>query len=108
MNLKTVKNHAQQGGVGINGVKTKIIRDTELKGKGIYGYAHPNGKQIDLYPDAFSSSENLIRTLGHERTHIHQFRNIGPATDTIIGNLYEEAAYASENSFIQFWKTGVK
>ena len=107
MNLKTVRGYAEAGGVGLDGVKLKIIRDAELKGKGVFGYAHPNGKQIDLYPDAFSSPENLIRTLGHERTHIYQFRTLGPETEAAFGgSLYERAAFGAEDAFIQFWKSG--
>jgi len=44
---------------------------SRLKGKNIYGYTHPDG-DIDLYLDAFTDIEPLIKTLGHERTHTMQ------------------------------------
>lgn len=35
-------------------------------------------KEIEiLYPDAFSSKENLVKTLGHERIHIYQQKFLG-------------------------------
>jgi hypothetical protein len=109
MNLRTVRSHAIAGGVGLDGVRVRIVKDADLKGRGVFGYAHPNGRQIDLYPDAFSSSENLIRTLGHERTHVYQFRTLGPETEAAFGgSLYEAAAFGAEDAFIQFWRAGWK
>ena len=75
-----------------------------LKGRGVLGYAHPNGKQIDLYPDAFSSPDTLIRTLGHERTHAFQFKTFGPAKDSVMSGRFEDAAYGIEDAFILHWK----
>ncbi|EAT8926070.1 type VI secretion system tube protein Hcp, partial [Salmonella enterica subsp. arizonae serovar 63:z4,z32:-] len=71
MQMRFVEQAAREGGVGLGGVKLKIIRDSDLKGKNIYGYTHPNG-DIDLYPDASTDIEQLIKTLGHERTHTMQ------------------------------------
>ena len=74
MQMRHVKKIAEEAGVGLQGVKVKIVRDPELIGKNVFGYAHPGGKRIDLFPDAFSNKENLVRTLGHERTHAFQYR----------------------------------
>jgi len=104
MQMRVVKSHAKMGGVGLQGIKVRINRDPSLIGRGVYGFAHQSGKMIDLYPDAFKSSEMLIRTLGHERTHIHQFRVLGSPTSTTQGALYEKAAYNIENAFIHYWK----
>lgn len=105
MNLKTVKEFAQKGGVGLDGVKIKISRDPDLIGKNVFGHASSDGKVITLYPDAFSSPENLIRTLGHERTHIFQFKTLGsPDGVGVGGHAFERAALDAEDSFIQFWK----
>lgn len=116
MQMRFVEQAAREGGVGLGGVKVKIIRDSDLKGKNIYGYTHPNG-DIDLYPDAFTDIEQLIKTLGHERTHtmqIYLFKHPNTyADDAIKMNreliLNEKAAHSIEDSFWQFYlnnKTG--
>jgi len=104
MNLKTVRRMANEAEIGFSGIKINIVRDPSLKGRGVFGYAHPNGKQIDLYPDAFSSPDTLIRTLGHERTHIYQFKTFGPAKDSVMSGLFEDAAYGIEDAFILHWR----
>lgn len=116
MQMRFVEQAAREGGVGLGGVKVKIIRDSDLKGKNIYGYTHPNG-DIDLYPDASTDIEQLIKTLGHERTHtmqIYLFKRPNTyADDAIKMNreliLNEKAAHSIEDSFWQFYlnnKTG--
>ncbi|EAP2787224.1 type VI secretion system tube protein Hcp [Salmonella enterica] len=116
MQMRFVEQAAREGGVGLGGVKVKIIRDSDLKGKNIYGYTHPNG-DIDLYPDASTDIEQLIKTLGHERTHtmqIYLFKHPNTyADDAIKMNreliLNEKAAHSIEDSFWQFYlnnKTG--
>ncbi|EJE5203776.1 type VI secretion system tube protein Hcp [Salmonella enterica] len=116
MQMRFVEQAAREGGVGLGGVKVKIIRDSDLKGKNIYGYTHPHG-DIDLYPDASTDIEQLIKTLGHERTHtmqIYLFKHPNTyADDAIKMNreliLNEQAAHSIEDSFWQFYlnnKTG--
>lgn len=116
MQMRYVEQAAREGGIGLEGVKVRIIRDSDLKGKNIYGYTHPNG-DIDLYPDAFTDIEQLIKTLGHERTHtmqIYLFKHPNTyADDAIKMNkeliLNEKAAHSIEDSFWQFYlnnKTG--
>jgi hypothetical protein len=96
MQLRNVRSAAAEGGVGLDGVRVRIIRDPALKGKGVFGYTHPDGRTIDLYPDAFSSRSALIETLGHERTHVYQIRTFGPATSSAQVGAYESGAYAVE------------
>ena len=106
MQMRYVEQAAREGGIGLGGVKVRIIRDSDLKGKNIYGYTHPNG-DIDLYPDAFTDIEQLIKTLGHERTHtmqIYLFKHPNTyADDAIKMNkeliLNEKAAHSIEDSF---------
>ncbi|QMI06626.1 type VI secretion system tube protein TssD [Citrobacter sp. RHB25-C09] len=116
MQMRYVEQAAREGGVGLGGVKVKIIRDPDLKGKNIYGYTHPNG-DIDLYPDAFTDIEQLVKTLGHERMHTMQidlFKHPNTyANDAIKMNreliLNEKAAHGIEDSFWLFYlknKTG--
>ncbi len=105
MQMRTVKRLAEQAGVGLKGVKLKIVRDPELIGKGLYGHASEKGV-ITLYPDAFSSTENLVKTLGHERTHLMQFKLFGPVRGLEDGMLNERAAYGIEETFWQFFQGG--
>jgi hypothetical protein len=107
---------AQEGGIGLDGVKVRIVRDPELIGKDLYGYTHPDGS-IDLYPDAFTNTEQLVKTLGHERTHTMQIDIFGHpnkySADPIRLNqelrMNENAAHGIEDSFWQYYlsnKTG--
>ncbi|OCL26726.1 hypothetical protein U472_08290 [Orenia metallireducens] len=94
MQLRHVKKTAKKAGIGLKGVKVKIVRDPDLMGRDLYGYA--GGNRIQLYPDAFSSRENLVKTLGHERMHIYQESIFGKPKDTTTLNKFEKAAYGSE------------
>jgi hypothetical protein len=102
MDLKTVRQYAAGAGVGLEGVKVRIIRDESLIGKDLYGYTHPNGKSFDIYPDAFQNPEQLIRTLGHERTHVYQIKTFGRPKSSLDLKLNESAAVAAENYFLEF------
>lgn len=116
MQMRYVKQAAYEGGIGLDGIKVRIIRDPELKGTDLYGYTHPNGS-IDLYPDAFTNTEQLIKTLGHERTHTMQiqlFKHPNFYSDDALRmnkelRLNERAAYGSEENFWKYYqanKTG--
>ncbi|WEH38950.1 hypothetical protein OG233_05175 [Streptomyces sp. NBC_01218] len=50
--------------------------------------------------DRFSSMENLVKTLGHERMHVMQIGVYGPSSSSAQEHVWEKAAYASED---QFW-----
>jgi len=69
----------------------------------IFGYAFENGKVMEVYPDAFSNVETLISTLGHERTHLMQFKLFGSIADGEMGAAFEHAATQSEASFIKYY-----
>jgi hypothetical protein len=104
MNLKTVGAYSTESGIGLDGIKVRIVRDESLIGSGLTGYTRPSGKGIDLYPDAFKSPEELVRTLGHERMHVYQTRTFGPANDSVTLRLNEKAAYGLEDSFVKYWR----
>jgi hypothetical protein len=102
MQKRTVKQVARDAGVSLDGVKVKINRDTDLIGRGLYGHTSPDGT-ITLYPDAFSSTENLVRTIGHERMHVMQIQLYGPASSLEQEAAWERAAYGSEDQFWNFF-----
>lgn len=99
MQKRVVNKIAQQAGVGLGGVKVKINRDADLIGRGLYGHTSPDGT-ITLYPDAFGSEEDLVRTIGHERMHVMQLRIYGETSSLEQEQAWERAAYGSED---QFW-----
>ncbi|MEK4509251.1 hypothetical protein [Paenibacillus sp. FSL K6-2524] len=104
MQLREVKRLAEQAGVGLDGVKIKIIRDPEMLDVPFAGWANPNGKEIQLYPNAFINEEQLIKTLAHERTHIFQVRIYGHAADDSMLRLFEDGAYGIEDTFWDYFK----
>ncbi|MBQ8569341.1 MAG: phage minor capsid protein [Oscillospiraceae bacterium] len=99
MQMKYVKKVASLAGIELNGIEIDIIRDYSIIGTGFCGYTHKNGRKIQLYPDAFSSRENLVKTLGHERIHCEQIKLFGQAKNNEELNDYERAARFSE----EYW-----
>ncbi|WP_165987385.1 RHS repeat domain-containing protein [Streptomyces sp. YIM 98790] len=106
MQRRAVKDLAAEAGVGLEGVRFKINRDPELIGKNLYGHTAPDGT-VTLYPDAFRSTEDLVRTLGHERMHVMQLGLYGPAKSWEQERAFEKAAYAIEDSFWEFFRRGI-
>ncbi|MEK4277140.1 WXG100 family type VII secretion target [Paenibacillus sp. FSL R7-0026] len=104
MQLRYVDKVAGDAGIGLKGVKIEIVRDAELVGKDLYGWADPKGNRIVLYPDAFSSKENLVKTLGHERIHIYQTKVFGKPQDPETLLEYEKGAYGSESSWWEYYQ----
>lgn len=86
-------------GVDFSNIEIDIIRDEELIGRGVYGYTFPSGERIQLYPDAFSSREELVKTIGHERIHCEQIKLFGAAKDDDELHSFEKAAQFSE----EYW-----
>ena len=101
MQLKNVKSVANKAGVGLDGIKVKIDRNPELLGRNVYGYT--DGKTITLYPDAFTNTETLVRTLGHERMHVYQVGVFGKPTSTDILGEFERGASMSEQSWWDYF-----
>lgn len=101
MNVKTVRQVADSAGIGLDGIKLQIVRDPELIGSNFFGWTRNDGGLIQLYPDAFSSLENLVKTLGHERIHVYQFKTFGAFENTADAALMESAAGGSEASWWQ-------
>jgi hypothetical protein len=93
---------AKEAGIGLGGVKIRIIRDPELLNGPFLGRTSPEGV-IELYPHAFTDKETLIMTLGHERTHVYQVQTFGAPASTTELKLNEEAAYAVQDSYWQYY-----
>jgi hypothetical protein len=85
--------------IDYHGIEIDIIRDEELIGTGICGYTFPSGKKVQLYPDAFSNREELVKTLGHERVHCEQVKLFGYSEDTEVEKYFEKGPVFSE----EYW-----
>ena len=59
----------------------------------------PDMKEVQFYPDAFISREELVKTLGHERVHIEQLRMWGSASMNSEIVYYEKGPKFSE----EYW-----
>ena len=101
MQLKNIKKVANEAGIGLEGIKVKIDRNSELLGRGVYGYT--DGKNITLYPDAFANTETLVKTLGHERMHVYQVGIFGKPTSTDLLGEFERGASMSEQSWWEYF-----
>ncbi|MBR1528734.1 MAG: hypothetical protein IJ642_05485, partial [Oscillospiraceae bacterium] len=78
MQKKIVKQICKKYGIDIVGLHIKIQRDESLVGKPFCGMTdYDNIGRIDLLPSAFSSEEQLVRTIIHERLHVMQLRKHG-------------------------------
>lgn len=99
MQLKHVKQVCKEAGIDYSGIKIRIEKNPDLIGRKLYGYTDPKGKTVILYPDAFANREELIRTLGHERTHVMQFGLYGPAKDFETSRAFDKGAYKAEEDF---------
>lgn len=99
-----VEDAAERAGIGLDDVEVQIDDDDNLLGSGLCGYTNPPGTIIILYPDAFSSVEELVKTLGHERMHVYQARVFGPPSDSADGARRERAAVDSEEMWWQSYR----
>ncbi|WP_234329535.1 MULTISPECIES: RHS repeat domain-containing protein [unclassified Streptomyces] len=107
MQKRVVNQMAAKAGVGLDGVKVKINRDTDLLGRQLYGHTSPDGT-ITLYPDAFRSEEDLVRTIGHERMHVMQAEIFGSTPSLEEERAWERAAYAAEDQFWNYYNGKLK
>ena len=91
-------------GLDYKGTKIQIVRDRDLIGSGFFGYTFPNAKIVQLYPDAFSDIETLVKTLGHERIHCEQYRLFGSPQSTDELGMFEKSAVFSEEYWWQLYQ----
>lgn len=101
MTKKHIRRVMKEMGISYGKATVRLVNDKELIGRGLFGYTNPNGKEVQLYPDAFMSREELVKTLGHEKVHLIQLKQYGPTNDTELAALYEKEASESEE---QWWE----
>ncbi|MGF6930329.1 RHS repeat-associated protein [Chitinophaga sp. W2I13] len=108
MRLKEVRKVAQEAGVGLKGVKIKIDRDASKMASGFPYLASAQKDRITLFPRAFTNYRTLVETLGHERTHVMQYRIWGTNPSSEMITNFENAAYNIEGTFWNYYKTNKK
>ncbi len=101
MTKKHIRSVMKEMGIPYGKATVRLVNDKELIGRGLFGYTTPKGKEVQLYPDAFMSREELVKTLGHEKVHLVQLKQYGPTNDTELAALYEKEASESEE---QWWE----
>lgn len=100
--IDAVRAAAAKGGVGLEGINVELV---QVDSRMFYGWANPNGVHMQLYPAAFESEESLIATLGHERTHLFQYKAYGPIQEVGVGGSpFEDAAIQIESTFLDYSK----
>lgn len=104
MSKKHIREVAKEYGISIGGLSIMIDADPEkMKDTWINaGGADPQhiGK-IYFYPRAFSSKEELTRTLFHEKIHVEQFKEFGAEYVQDNRARFEELAEEAELEFVE-------
>lgn len=108
MTKKHVRSVMKEMGIDYGKAVITLDNNPEYIGRGLFGYTNPNGKEIILYPDAFMSKEELVKTIGHEKMHQLQLQKYGPTNDIILGIGYEKEAVESEEKWWRDYQKKVK
>lgn len=109
MQKKAIKQICKKYGIDIAGLTIKIQRDESLVGKPFCGMTdYDNIGRIDLLPSAFSSEEQLVRTIIHERLHVMQLRKHGKEYCQSHLNEMEHQAYWFEDHMYPLLRKRVK
>lgn len=100
MSLKHVRGIVKDMEIELSDTKLVIIRDKELiDSREFMGYTFPDGSMIQLYPAAFATREQLVKTLGHEYIHLKQTKERGIIDSVEELMEREREAYGSEQAW---------
>lgn len=103
MSKKHIREIAEEFDISLKHVIISIDMDPEKLKPGFMYAGRADDRtvgRIDFFPKAFSSKEELVRTLYHERIHVMQFREYGVEYVQKHRLHFEELADKSENDFI--------
>ena len=103
MSKKHIRAVAKEFDISMKGIIMNIDSDPEKMSDEFFftGMADPQSiGRIVFFPKAFSSKEELVRTLYHEKIHIQQFREYGAEYVQNNRAFFEDLAYEAENEFI--------
>jgi len=106
MQMKTIKKIARKYKIALKDedgkpIKIKIVRDKGAISAPFTGRADIKNR-IDLLPRAFTSEEDMARTLYHEKLHLRQYKEHGQAYVQNNRQWFEDAADKAE---VDWWET---
>lgn len=105
MQKRQIKRISRKYGLKIDDLILKIQRNREMVNLPFFGSTdYDNIGRIDLFPSAFTSEEELVRTIIHERCHVLQLRKYGKNYTQNNLDLMEQQAY----KFEEFWYNVVR
>lgn len=103
MQKREILNICRKYSIDTSGITFKIQRSEKLLALPFYGSTDYNNiGRIDLFPSAFSSEEELVKTILHEKCHVLQLKKHGKAYAQQNLDLMEKQAYRFERLFYSF------
>ena len=99
--MNVVRQVAARAGVGLDGVEVRIRKSAPRQG--MFGRTDRDGV-LHLYPNAFRNEEELVKTLGHERTHVWQVKTYGYPEEDALARRMEDAAKATEAQWWDYYR----
>lgn len=100
MQEREILNICRKYSIDTSGITFKIQRSEKLLALPFYGSTDYNNiGRIDLFPSAFSSEEELVKTILHEKCHVLQLKKHGKAYAQQNLDLMEKQAYRFERLF---------
>ena len=108
MQKREVKRVCEKYGFDIKGLTIKIQRSETFLSTNFYGSTDYNNiGRIDLFPNAFISEEELIKTIIHEKCHVKQLQKYGRKyCQEHLAEMEIEAYKVQEEVFEQLKKRG--
>ncbi len=100
MQKKIVLSTCKKYSINTKGLTFKIQRSEKLLNTPFYGSTdYDNIGRIDLFPNAFSTEEDLVKTILHEKCHVKQLQRYGKkyAQDNL--DRMEKQAYRFESIY---------
>ena len=105
MQKREVLSLCRKYSIDTNGITFKIQRSEKLLALPFYGSTDYNNiGRKDLFPSAFSSEEELLKTILHEKCHVMQLKKYGKNFAQQNLDVMEKQAYRFESIFYNMIK----
>lgn len=105
MQKREVLSLCRKYSIDTKGITFKIQRSEKLMAMPFYGSTDYNNiGRIDLFPNAFTSEEELLKTILHEKCHVMQLRKHGKEYAQQNLDTMEKQAYRFESIFYNIIK----
>lgn len=108
MQKKAILNVCKKYNIETSGLRFKIQRDEKMLSMPFYGSTdYDDIGRIDLFPNAFTDEEQLIRTIIHEKCHVKQLKKHGKKYAQEHLQEMEKQAYRLESLYYHILKKRV-